>query len=117
MDNKYPSVSAFTTEGKCRRPAIWPVNRFVFNVTFHEKYLGERQSGNLTVPTAVFAVYTKMTNSDTNAAAFIYTVAAGDTNTSALAITAINFNGIVDKVNQSATNDGSYTTNRYKQFF
>ncbi len=114
MDNKYPSVSAFTTEASA--DACYLAGEQIrFNVTFHEN-IWVSGSPAISLSNGGVAVYTKMTNSDTNAAAFIYTVAAGDTNTSALAITAINFNGIVDKVNQSATSDGSYTANRYNSF-
>jgi len=113
-DNKYPSVSSFITEASANSYFI-NGEKIVFNVTFDENI---KVSGTpyISLSNGKKATYKAGTESDSNLASFVYAVESSDSNTNQLKITGINFTGIVDKVNQSATSATSYNQNMYNSF-
>lgn len=113
-DNKYPSVSSFITEASANSYFV-SGEEIVFNATFDENI---KVSGSpyISLSNGKKAIYKSRTQSDSNLASFVYTVGSSDSNTNQLKITGIDFTGIVDKVNQSATSASAYNKNMYNEF-
>lgn len=113
-DNKYPSVSSFVTEASANSYFI-SGEKIVFNATFDEN-IKVSGSPSISLSNGKKATYNAGTVSDSNLASFVYTVQSSDSNTNQLRITGVDFAGIVDKVNQSATSSTSYSPSMYNDF-
>ncbi len=110
MDNKRPAVSSFTTTASANS-CYTAGDRITFNVYFHEA-ITVSGSPSISLQNGKVAVYTPGSGSQTDLATFVYTVGSADNNTDALAISGVDFSGIVDKVNQAA----SYAASDYNNF-
>jgi len=117
VDNQYPSVSSFATEASANSYFV-AGERIIFNAEFDE-IIKVSGSPYISLSNGKRATYIVGTVSDTKIASFVYTVGSSDANTTQtapLSIIGIDFTGIVDKVNQSATSSTSYSTSKYNSF-